>query len=163
MKKADSFVFRKIGMIYTPFKTASGTPIQSSAAFGVEGYVEVFEKYREGLSDLDGFERIWLLYMFDRSLEYKSRVIPYLDARERGLFATRAPSRPNPIGISCVRLLAVEGNILRIMDVDMLDNTPLLDIKPYAPRFDHFDVKRCGWLDKVKKQDHTADNRFEKE
>lgn len=157
------FEIGQIGIIHSDFKEALGTPIQAAMAQGSEGWIEVNDKYLGCLKDLDGFERIWLIYWFDRAREFSPEVVPYLDTEKRGLFATRAPSRPNPIGISSVRLLKVEGNILRIADVDILDNTPLLDIKPYAPRFDHFKVNRCGWLDRIDRGDHSADDRFEKE
>jgi len=159
----NRFEIRQIGVIHSPFKMANGTPIQTATANGVEGWIEVYDKYLDCLKDIDGFERIWLIYWFDRAKEYQPEVTPYLDTEKRGLFSTRAPSRPNPIGISAVRLLKVEGNILRIADMDILDNTPLVDIKPYAPRFDHFEVKRCGWLDQVERGNCSADDRFEKE
>ena len=149
-----------IGIIHSPLTEPAGSPIQASVAEGVQGSVEVFEQYAAGLKDLEGFERIWLLYWFHRAAEPRLMVTPFLDHVERGLFATRAPCRPNPIGISAVRLLAVENNILRIADVDILDGTPLLDIKPYAPRFDHFEVTRSGWLDQAKAGRTAADGRF---
>jgi len=150
---------KPIGVIHSPFKRASGTPIQPSLAGGAQGRVEVFPEFEDGLKDLAGFERIWLLYWFDRASGAKLRVKPYMDDTKRGLFATRAPCRPNPIGLSCVKLLSVEGCELRVADVDMLDGTPLLDIKPYAPKFDHFEVVKFGWLEKAQ-QEGIADNRF---
>ena len=150
-----------IGIIHSPHQQATGTPIQASLATGVEGTVEVFPEYAPGLRDLDGFERIWLVYWFDRAAPAQLVVTPYLDATPRGLFATRAPARPNPIGLSPVRLLGITGHCLRVADLDVLDNTPLLDIKPYVPRFDRFDVTRCGWLDAVSARDGLADDRFE--
>lgn len=136
------FQLKPIGVIHSPFKQAEGTPIQPSAAKGAEATVEVFEECREALKDLDGFERIWLVCWFHRAAKPRMRVVPYLDDTERGLFAT---SRPNPIGISAVRLLRVEGNILTVADVDILDGTPVLDIKPYSPHFDCFQPSRSGW------------------
>ena len=159
---ADEMKVKPIGIIHSPFTQSAGTPIQPAVAGGAEGRVEVFSEYSPGLKDLEGFERIWLVFWFDRSAEYKLLVRPYLDTTERGLFATRAPCRPNPIGISPVRLLGVEGNILRIADVDILDGTPLLDIKPYAPRFDVFKDARSGWLEAAG-PGGAADNRFTKE
>jgi tRNA-Thr(GGU) m(6)t(6)A37 methyltransferase TsaA len=153
---------RPIGVIHSPFTEAEGTPIQTRFAGDTEGSVEVFEEFVPGLRDLDGFERIWLIYWFDRSRPFKLMVKPYLDTTERGLFATRAPSRPNPIGISCVKLLEMQGNILRIAGVDILDGTPLLDIKPYVAEFDSFGNTRSGWLDIVKDPKKKADNRFHK-
>jgi len=150
-----------IGIIHTPFMASDGTPIQPSVAKGAEGTVQVFDDYAKGLMDIEGFDRIWLLFWFDRSSEAKLTVIPYKDDRKHGLFATRAPCRPNPIGLSSVRLLGVEGTILHVAGVDMLDGTPLLDIKPYVPSFDVYDTVRCGWLDTA--SDTTkADSRFEK-
>ena len=149
-----------IGVIHTPFNTAKGTPVQTALAAGAEGRVEVFAAFADGLKDLEGFDRVWLLYWFDRAQPARLRVVPYLDDAEHGVFATRAPCRPNPIGISSVRLLRVEGNVLHVGDVDMLDGTPLLDIKPYVPRFDCFEAARCGWLDAARTGRTRADDRF---
>ena len=150
----------QIGIIHTPFTSAAGTPIQPSAAAGAIGTVEVFDAYAAGLLDLEGFDRIWLLYWFDRTSAPKLRVVPYKDDREHGLFATRAPCRPTPIGMSAVRLVSIEGTTIRIADADMLDGTPLVDIKPYVPSFDVYPVSRCGWIDRA--SDNTiADDRFE--
>jgi len=134
-----------IGHIHSPYREAQGTPIQPRWAPRIEGTVEVFPQYAAGLRDLDGFERIWLLYWCDRAREAQLEVVPYRDTQKRGVFATRAPSRPNPIGLSCVRLLDVEGTTLRVAELDILDGTPLLDIKPYVPDFDVFSVARLGW------------------
>lgn len=150
-----------IGIIHSPFHTTAGMPIQPPMAKGVEGRVEVFEQFVAGLKDLAGFDRIWLLYWLHRASPSQLSVTPYLDAQARGLFATRAPCRPNPIGLSNVRLLAVEDSVLRVADLDVLDGTPLLDIKPYVPRFDRFEVTRCGWLDATPAGDGLADDRFE--
>lgn len=125
--------------------------------------MEVLAEYAEALSDLDGFERIWLLYWFDRTTDAKMKVVPFLDSRARGLFATRAPCRPNPIGLSCVRLVRIEQNILEIEDADILDQTPLLDIKPYVPAFDSFAVQKIGWLEGKSAEQQQADNRFSEE
>ena len=149
-----------IGIVHTAFTETSGTPIQPASAGGAEGRVEVFEPYHAGLTDLDGFDRIWLIYWFDRAPPSRLRVVPFLDDVERGLFATRAPCRPNPIGMSPVRLLDIDGGILRVSDVDILDGTPLLDIKPYVPRFDRLEVARSGWLDRADSKRKTADDRF---
>lgn len=150
-----------IGVVHSPHRQAQGTPIQPRWAEGSEGTVELFPQFAPGLRDLDGFERIWLFCWFDRARETKLEVVPYLDTQTRGVFATRAPSRPNPIGLSCVRLLAVEGMRLRVAELDILDGTPLLDIKPYLPDCDVFDVKHVGWFaDACGKR--TADDRFAK-
>ncbi len=155
-----SMQLKPIGIIHTPFTETSGTPIQPVLADGAEGRVEVYPAFEPGLKDLEGFERIWLLYWFDRASAARLRVVPFLDDVERGVFAVRAPCRPNPIGLSPVRLLGVSGGVLHVADVDMLDGTPLLDIKPYAPRFDVFEVTRSGWLDAVDSDRRTADGRF---
>jgi tRNA-Thr(GGU) m(6)t(6)A37 methyltransferase TsaA len=151
-----------IGLVHSPFAAQNGTPIQPACAGkDAVGTVEVFPTYEEGLADLDGFERIWLLSWLDITGPVHMTVTPYLDTQPRGLFSTRAPSRPNPIGLSAVRLLRREGRILHVADIDLVDGTPIIDIKPYATRFDHFEVRRNGWLDSVDVADtHHADDRF---
>ncbi|MEA2053994.1 MAG: tRNA (N6-threonylcarbamoyladenosine(37)-N6)-methyltransferase TrmO [Candidatus Thermoplasmatota archaeon] len=144
----DEIKFRPIGIIHTPFKKPKGIPIQPAVAKGIEGQVEVFPEYAEGLEDIEGFSHIFLVYPFHLSKGYHLKVKPYMDDEERGIFATRAPSRPNPIGLSVVRLIRIEGNILYIQDVDIVDGTPLIDIKPYVPEFDARKVKKIGWLEK---------------
>jgi len=156
----EQFVLRTIGRIHTPFLEAAGTPVQSSMAKGARGTVQIFPEYAKGLSDLEGFERIWLVYWFDRAVPDRLTVKPYLDDRLHGVFATRAPCRPNRLGISCVQLIEIKGNILEVADVDVLDGTPLLDIKPYCPRFDLFEVSRSGWVDEAPPGDRVADDRF---
>lgn len=158
----DEMRLRQIGVIHTEFKQASDTPIQTAVAGEHPGEVKIFEDYLEGLKDLDGFDRIWLIYWCDRATHSKLTVKPYLDQKPHGVFATRAPSRPNPLGISAVRLHKIEGDKLVISGVDILDGTPLVDIKPYTPRFDHFEVERSGWLDEADNKRTTADDRFEK-
>jgi tRNA-Thr(GGU) m(6)t(6)A37 methyltransferase TsaA len=155
-----AIVLEPIGIIHTPHREQAGTPIQPAFAQGVRGSVTIFARYVEALADLDGFERIWLLYHLDRAPVWKSKVVPYLDTVERGLFATRSPPRPNPIGMSAVRLLAVDGDELRIEDVDILDGTPLLDIKPYVPQFDAYSGARAGWFDGSTSRAGIADGRF---
>jgi len=139
--------FVPIGVIRTPFTRPKGMPIQPSGAKDVRGRVEVLPAYHDGLKDLDGFSHIILLYHFHLSQGYSLTVVPFLDTRPRGLFATRAPRRPNPIGLSVVRLERVEGGVLHVRDVDVLDATPLLDIKPYVPKFDAPTGARSGWLE----------------
>jgi len=151
---------KPIGIIRTPFQEPTGTPIQPSRSGGAKGTVEVFPEYGDGLKDLDGFERIWLIYWFDRAPEPQLLVIPFLHDRERGVFATRAPSRPNAIGMSVVRLLQVVSNTLEVADVDILDGTPLLDIKPYVAEFDCHSVEKSGWLDQTRVRRSVADGRF---
>ena len=152
-----------IGRIESAFKQATGTPVQPSRAKGVPGRIEIFPQYAEGLADLAGFDRIWLLFWCDRAAEAKLTVVPYRTTTSHGLFATRAPARPNPIGLSCVRLVRVCGLILDIEDVDILDGTPLLDIKPYLPQYDNYLVKRCGWVDGLPDVPVVADMRFERQ
>lgn len=158
----EPIVFRSIGIIRSPHGTLKGMPIQPPRARDITGTVEMFEEYREGLGDLDGFTHLVLLYHFHESRGFKLKVVPFLDDRERGLFATRAPRRPNPIGLSVVRLDGVEEGVLRIRDVDILDGTPLLDIKPFVPDFDGREGCRCGWYDEVqaRKKEKVADDRF---
>jgi tRNA-Thr(GGU) m(6)t(6)A37 methyltransferase TsaA len=145
------FRFDPIGVIHTPFTDLEGMPIQPTGAAGVKGTVEVFEKYHPGLKDLEGFSHIILIYHLHRSKGFRLHVVPFLDSQPRGLFATRAPKRPNPIGLSIVQLDGIENNILHIQNVDILDNTPLLDIKPYVPEFDAPTRVRTGWLEKAGK------------
>lgn len=158
-----SITLESIGIIYTPFKTKEGMPIQSNGAIGVQGQIIVKEELIPGLTDLDGFSHIILIYHFHKSLGFELLVTPFLDDRKRGLFATRAPKRPNSIGISVVRLLRVEKNILHVENVDMLDQTPLLDIKPYVPDFDIHKTEKNGWVEnKTNKLNKTkSDKRFE--
>jgi tRNA-Thr(GGU) m(6)t(6)A37 methyltransferase TsaA len=151
---------RPIGTIRSPFIEPAGTPIQPVYAAGGEGTVEVFEPFAEGLADIEGFERIWLLYWCHRSAAPKMRVIPYRDTQEHGLFATRAPARPNPIGLSCVRLLRVDHGVLQVSELDIIDGTPLLDIKPYVLAFDSFSEARSGWLAEERTRRTLADRRF---
>jgi tRNA-Thr(GGU) m(6)t(6)A37 methyltransferase TsaA len=150
-----------IGVVHTPHRQAAGSPVQAALATGVRGTVEVFPEYAAGLRDLDGFERIWLVYWFHRARAAELVVTPYLDTTPRGLFATRAPCRPNPIGLSAVQLLGIVGSVLEVEGLDILDNTPLLDIKPYIPAFDAFEAKRIGWCAGVQGSGTVADGRFE--
>jgi tRNA (adenine37-N6)-methyltransferase len=158
----DIITFRPIGIIATPFEEPQGTPIQSLAARGEAGTVTLFPEYAEGLQDLDGFSHILLIYHFHLSKSFSLKVTPFLDEQQRGVFATRAPARPNPIGISLVRLESVQGNRLQVLDVDMLDHSPLLDIKPYVPQFDSVPDARIGWLENNldKLAQAKADGRF---
>jgi tRNA-Thr(GGU) m(6)t(6)A37 methyltransferase TsaA len=149
-----------IGIIRSPHQIAKGTPIQPTYAGEYEGQVVVDEKYESALDDIEGFERIWLIYLLDRAGAFKPKIVPYRDVIEHGLFATRSPCRPNPIGLSVVDLVAREGNILRIKGIDVLDGTPLLDIKPYVPEFDAHPVSRAGWLDERRSERTEADDRF---
>lgn len=155
--------YEAIGTIHTPFKQIRGMPIQPNGAAGVKGRVEMLPRYAEGLRDLEGFSHIILIYHFHRVREQRLMVLPFLDEVERGVFATRAPTRPNPVGISVVKLVKIEGNRLHIEGIDVLDQTPLLDIKPYVPAFNPEKVERVGWLSKKEDAVHAqrADRRFE--
>ena len=136
-----------IGIIRSPFKSRDGMPIQPFFSKAL-GEVEVFREYAEGLKDLERFSHIILLYVFHRAGHgYTLRIRPFLDKRERGLFATRYYRRPNPLGLSVVELLGRRGRSLKIRRVDVLDGTPLLDIKPYVPKFDAVGKTRIGWLE----------------
>ncbi|MHA1136736.1 MAG: tRNA (N6-threonylcarbamoyladenosine(37)-N6)-methyltransferase TrmO [Candidatus Thorarchaeota archaeon] len=164
MNEETNFVLKSIGVIRTPFKSSEDIPIQSSKS-EVRGHVEIASEYLDALKSLDGFSHIILVYWFHRAKPPKMRMKPFLDSEEHGLFSIRAPSRPNPIGISTVKLISIEGTRLDIEGVDMLDETPLLDIKPFVPEFDNRSQATSGWLSKsplVKNHPHTADTRFEK-
>jgi tRNA-Thr(GGU) m(6)t(6)A37 methyltransferase TsaA len=162
MKKNDQIVYTPIGIIRSPFTDISGMPIQPSGAKGVRGTVEIFEMYGDGLTDLEGFSRIILIYSFHRCDSCQMAVTPFLDNAVHGIFATRAPCRPNAIGLSVVRLIKREGRMLAIEDIDVLDCTPLLDIKPYVPQFDAFPDSPCGWLEKnaERVKGFRSDDRF---
>lgn len=156
-----NIVYKPIGLIHSPFNDIQGMPIQTTGASGIQGTIEIYPEYVDGLKDLEGFSHIILLYHFHRSTGFSLIIKPFLDDAQHGVFATRAPRRPNPIGFSVVKLIKAEGSILTIEGVDIMDSTPLLDIKPYT----HFDVKkieRIGWLDKkVDKALHIkSDGRF---
>jgi tRNA-Thr(GGU) m(6)t(6)A37 methyltransferase TsaA len=153
----------QIGVIRSPFKRATGTPVQPFCAEGTEGRIEVFDSYRDGLQDLDGFQRIWVLFWCHRASKPKLTVTPYRDTVAHGVFATRAPARPNPIGLSTVRLFEISGNMLHVGELDILDGTPVLDIKPYVSQYDSYPGQRCGWLDgeRATKGVIVADDRFE--
>jgi tRNA (adenine37-N6)-methyltransferase len=155
---------RAIGVIRSPFTEPEGMPIQPSGGAGVKGTVEVLPQYADGLQDLGGFSHIILLYQFDRNFGFDLKVVPFMDTRPRGLFSTRAPRRPNPIGFSVVSLEGITGRILHIGGVDILDETPLLDIKPYVPAFDAPQKCRTGWLENLgeKAREKRSDGRFGK-
>jgi tRNA-Thr(GGU) m(6)t(6)A37 methyltransferase TsaA len=145
-KRMEEIRYRPIGVIRSPFKEAEGMPIQPAAAAGIAGTVELKPEFAAGLKDIEGFSHLILIYHFHRVEGYSLEVKPFLDDILHGVFATRAPKRPNPIGISVVRLVRVEERVLHIEGVDILDGTPLLDIKPYVPEFDAVAAERTGWL-----------------
>jgi tRNA-Thr(GGU) m(6)t(6)A37 methyltransferase TsaA len=154
--------YTPIGIIHSPFTEPEGMPIQPAGAKGIKATVEVFKAFKRGLKDLDGFSHIILLYHFHHSQGFSLHIVPFMDSKPRGLFATRAPKRPNPIGLSVVRLEKIEDSVLHIRDVDILDGTPLLDIKPYVPKFDAPMKVRIGWLQKARKavSNRRSDGRF---
>jgi tRNA-Thr(GGU) m(6)t(6)A37 methyltransferase TsaA len=145
----NSVVYSHIGVIRSEHIAAEQTPIQPAYAQGCMGRVEVYPEFEEGLRDLVGFSHIYLIYHFHKAGPSKLLVKPFLQDVERGVFATRSPSRPNAIGLSIVRLVRREDNVLYIDGVDVLDGTPLLDIKPYIMRFDGIEATRNGWQDEV--------------
>jgi len=156
------FTIFPIGTIETPFNELKGMPIQPSGAAKVQGTLVIDKEYEQGLTDLKGFSHIILLYLFHQSKGYNLMVKPFLDDQKRGLFSTRAPRRPNPIGLSIVRLIKREGNRLTIEGIDVLNGTPLIDIKPYVPGFDTKEVTTIGWLEKSHENAVTlkSDDRF---
>lgn len=155
-------IYKPIGIIHSHFKEIEGAPIQAIAAKDSIGTIEIFPEYSEGLKDLDGFSHIILIYHFHLSKKYTLTVKPFLDNQQRGVFATRAPARPNSIGISVVELLKIEVNRLFVKGLDILDKTPLLDIKPYIPEFDSYNAEKIGWLaNNISKLSSTrSDGRF---
>jgi tRNA-Thr(GGU) m(6)t(6)A37 methyltransferase TsaA len=164
MHDLKEFKVVPIGTIRTPYESSDNTPIQSSQS-DTPGLVEIAPEYSDGLKSLDGFSHIILVYWFHRSKPPQMTVTPYLDTESHGLFAIRAPSRPNPIGISIVRLIGIEDTRLTVEGVDMLDMTPLLDIKPFVPEFDNRMNATSGWLEKSQltgDHNYIADGRFER-
>lgn len=152
-----------IGIIHTPFEDINGMPIQPLAAKGIKGHIELFPEYLEGLTDLEGFSHITLLYYFHKINGYQLMVKPFMDHIEHGIFATKSPKRPNAMGQSTVKLLEIENNFIHIEMVDMLNGTPLIDIKPFYSKFDNRKKTKSGWLDNQKNlliSDLYSDTRF---
>ncbi len=151
-----------IGTIHSPFTELGNMPIQPVGALNVEGEVVVDQRFAEGLKDLEGFSHIYLLYYFHKAKRTEMQVIPYMDTEKRGVFATRSPLRPAHIGISIVELLALEGHRLKVRGLDVLDGTPLIDIKPYIPHFDHQRDATSGWMKSLPHdvEAKRSDNRF---
>lgn len=154
MIMSESIVYKPIGIIRSEHTQPEKTPIQPVYSEGCQGTAEIFSEFAAGLRDLDGFSHIYLVYHLHKAGEPRLMVKPFLQDVERGVFATRAPCRPNTIGLSIVRLVRREGNVLHLDGVDVLDGTPLLDIKPYTARFDRIENTRNGWQDEV--DDETA-------
>lgn len=159
----ETFIYKPIGIIHTPFKDIQDMPIQPVAARGIKGEIELYKGYIAGLKDLDGFSHITLLYHFHKVKRAELQVVPFMDKEKRGIFSCKAPKRPNPIGISTVKLLNIKNNRIFIEEVDMLDGTPLLDIKPFHPLFDNRDGVKTGWLNngqELTSDNMRSDNRF---
>jgi tRNA-Thr(GGU) m(6)t(6)A37 methyltransferase TsaA len=157
------FTFKAIGVLKTPFRSKSGVPIQGIFTPESKGRAEIFEQYQSGLKDIEGFSHLILLYVFHQSEGYDLICKPYMEDKLHGVFSIRAPKRPNPIGFSVVRLDKREGSVLHLAEVDMLDGTPLLDIKPFVPKFDHREDVRVGWMEgkfKGSEQRMISDDRF---
>ena len=157
------FAFRPIGILRTPFETKHGVPIQGIFDSSSEGRAEIFKEFEPGLKDIDGFSHLILIYVFHLSEGYELICRPYMEDALHGVFAIRAPRRPNPIGFSVVRLRKRADRTLHLSEVDMLDRTPLLDIKPFVPMFDHRPGARVGWMETVlrhEKYTTTSDDRF---
>jgi tRNA (adenine37-N6)-methyltransferase len=160
--RKGSIKYHPIGVIHSPYKSSVGTPIQPVVATDSTAIIEVFAEYSDGLKDVEGFSHLMLFFHMHLAKKAQMKVIPFLDTCEHGIFATRSPSRPNPIGFSVVKLLRVEGRLLSVTEVDILDGTPLLDIKPFVPEFDDREEVRTGWFEsKVKNiSEITDDGRF---
>jgi tRNA (adenine37-N6)-methyltransferase len=155
----SEFTYKAIGVIHSPFKEPKNVPIQAVASKGTEGTIEIYPKYAEGLTDLNGFSHIILLYHLHLVQASSVMVKPFLDDKLHGVFATRAPARPNSIGFSVVKLQRIERNILYISGLDIIEGTPLLDIKPYIPAFDCVRAEKIGWFsDKIDQLDVTRDD-----
>ena len=154
--------YEPIGVVHSPFKGIGEMPIQASGASEVRGTIEILPDFEKGLKDLEGFSHVILLYHFHQVRSSRLVVTPFLDSEQHGIFATRAPTRPNPIGLSVVRLVRREGSVLHIANVDVVDGTPLLDIKPYVSDFDRPEADRFGWLEKRKDriESRRSDERF---
>lgn len=159
MKK---ITYHPIGIVRSPFKDIEDMPIQPTEDAAANGTVEILPDFVLGLADLDGFSYIILIYHFHRVRSAQLTVTPFLDKQPHGVFATRAPTRPNPIGLSIVKLVRRDGNALHVASIDVIDGTPLLDIKPYVPQFDAAQVTRMGWLEEAEDDVKTkrADTRF---
>lgn len=155
-------VYTPIGTIHSPFHELSGMPIQPSSESSAQGWIELEAQFIEGLNDLEGFSHIILVYHLHKSSHFSLSVVPFLDSEPHGVFATRAPQRPNPIGISVVKLIRMDKNLLYVDKLDVLDGTPLLDIKPFIPEFDSPTDFKLGWLEfnQGKIQTTRSDTRF---
>lgn len=154
--------FSPIGYIRSPYTELTDMPIQPRGANAVEGSIEILEQYAEGLQDLDGFSHAYLIYHLHKASRTALSVIPFMDTVERGVFSTRSPLRPNHIGLSIVEITGVEKNIVHLRGVDVLDKTPLLDLKPYIESFDYVEKSRSGWMQGSREEvaKKRSDSRF---
>lgn len=154
--------YKPIGIIHSPYRSIDDMPIQPCGAEGIRGTVEIFKNWVPGLNDLAGFSHIFLLYHFHKAGKPSLQVTPFLDSQSRGVFATRSPNHPNPVGLSVVQLIDVQKEMITVEGVDILDGTPLLDIKPYVPKFDHHPPIKTGWLEKAARnaERKRSDRRF---
>ena len=157
-----NITYHPIGIVHSPFKSPEGTPIQSVAAKGTEAIIEIFPQFSEGLTDLEHFSHIYILFDLHLAQKKELMVVPFLDNKPHGIFATRSPGRPNSIGISVVILDRIENNKLHVKNIDILDGSPVLDIKPYIPQFDVFENVESGWFPKNKEtiENKIDDGRF---
>ena len=145
-KFPERICFTPIGIIHTPFKTLKGIPIQSSMS-DVQGTIEIFSEYQSGLKDLSGFSHMYCLYYFDMvKIPVPLLSKPFLDNELKGVFSIRTPFRPNPIGLSILQILEIKEHNITVKNVDILDKTPILDLKPYVPYFDNIKTNKIGWL-----------------
>ena len=158
----EDIIFKPIGYVVSPHKTAEGSPIQASVANECAGSIVINNAYKEGLKDLDGFSHIILLYYFHLVKEVKLSATPFMDSKPHGIFSIRGPARPNPIGLSVLEVECINGCEIKVKNIDILDNTPVLDIKPYVPHFDSIDDAKIGWMEgKVSTaKDKRDDGRF---
>jgi len=155
----NKITYRPIGIVHSPFRFPEGTPIQPAAAKDIQAQIEIFPDYSTGLTDLNGFSHIIIIFHMHLAKCKSLLVTPFLDTDSHGVFATRSPGRPNPIGMSVVRLEKIENNLLFVIDIDILDGSPVLDIKPYIPEFDIHEVNKSGWIEKnIHKLDSQKDD-----
>ena len=154
--------YTPIGIIHSPFNDLSEMPIQPTSESSADGHLEIYPEFAKGLKDLGGFSHIYLIYHLHKSPPAKLEVTPFLDKEPHGIFATRAPRRPNPIGLSLVKLIRVDGNLVYVEEIDILNGTPLLDIKPYIPQFENTNQVSVGWLKKTREEieKKNSDARF---
>jgi tRNA-Thr(GGU) m(6)t(6)A37 methyltransferase TsaA len=155
--------YRAVGVARTRYTSLDGMPLQSAAAADEPGRIEIEPELADGLRDLDGFSHVFVVSHLDRGDPGGLVVVPFLDDTPRGVFATRSPRHPNPIGLTVVRLASVAGATLHVLGLDLLDGTPVLDVKPYVPEFDGVEAERVGWLEERARDVHTtrSDARFE--